>query len=167
MPEKIIPRESTGDNPPVERLPAGDYLVICCTQPHPAGGAPVDHLFVEAHTGAQGLKIFFRVLSPKRLRLSNGLTVIVDGFIHTHTFWLTKRTVKYVKRDVSTILGYVPPTYDALTCATWAGHTCEIFVRDDRFLGRLHSKVVRIMPWRCGKMPSGMGTWRPGSVIIF
>lgn len=126
---------------PSGRIPPGTYKAVCTQDP----GSDVsrDHEIFEAGTGTKGLKIFLELLEPEEV---NGKAI--KGEILEHVFWVTKKNIPYVKRDVATILGKAPESLAELAGASWAGNTCEVVVKDEERDGYVNSRVKFINPWK-------------------
>lgn len=135
------------------RLPEGTYKFVLTTK-EIEGGALVDHeVFVAKNTGSKGFKVFCEVLEPKEMKNPNtGEAQKTEGEVLEHVFWVTKKNLPYMCRDLSTIAGREIQGVDvgsgAILKTTWAGRTFEGVVGDEKDLGGVvRSKLKYINAW--------------------
>lgn len=135
------------------RLPGGTYKFVLTTK-EIEGGELRDHeVFVAKNTGSKGFKLFCEVLEPKTMKNpSGGDDVKTEGEVMEHVFWVTKKNLPYMCRDLSTIAGREIQGVDvgsgAILKMTWAGRTFEGVVGDEKDLNEVvRSKIKYINPW--------------------
>jgi len=131
------------------RVPPAVYKVVCAAV-DPGPGVMIDHEILDNREKGKslGLKVFFEILSPEAIM--NPVSKepeVTKGRIVEHVFWVTEKTLAFLKRDVETITGKkLAKASDLLTIA-WAGQTCEIGVRDEEYNGYVNSRVNYINAW--------------------
>lgn len=142
------------------RVPEGVYKVIISEQDIKGDGKLVDHEVFTANSGAKGLKVIFEIVEPKEVKEKGAdKPVKTAGELIEHVFWVTQKTISYIKRDIATILGRDLKSLSELTKIVWLGKACEVGVRDDTYGGFKRSRVSFFNPWqpKGGAKASGSG----------
>jgi len=125
----------------IGRLPEGTYKVACASV-NLGDDILVDHQVFAANSGTKGFKLFFEVLEPEMIGETR-----VKGEIIEHVFWITRKSIPFIKRDAAIILGRDLQSLGEMDTIAWAGKTCEVVVADEEYNGRTNSKVKYINPW--------------------
>lgn len=125
------------------RLPEGVYRGIFVAVDR-GDGIPVDNEPIDnsGKGGSIGLKVFLEVIEPEKVG-----EVITKHKPVEHVFWVTQKTLPYIKRDVKTIFGKELPSAGMLPKIHWAGHTVEFGVRDEEYNGYVNSRIKFFAPW--------------------
>jgi hypothetical protein len=136
------------------RLPEGTYKFVLTSKDLKDDGNLVDfEVFVAKNTGSKGFKLFCEVIEPKTMKNPNtGEDQKTEGEVLDHVFWVTKKNLPYMCRDLSTIaereIQGVDVGSGAICKMTWAGRTFEGVVGDEKDLsGVVRSKIKYINPW--------------------
>lgn len=134
-------------------VPDGPYKVVCTSVDVNGDGQAVDKQIVKASTtGSKGLKIFLEILEPAEVKDPvTDKMVKTKGEIIEHVFWITQANLRYLKRDVETILGRPPKSLAELKEIVWLGKTCEVGLRAEIYRGFKSSKVNYFNAWAPGK----------------
>jgi hypothetical protein len=141
--EKAAPGSAPG------RVPPSTYKFVLTTDDPKGDGNLIDHeILVSNSTGSKGLKIFCEILEPASIpNPKTGEAQETKGQVIDHVFWVTKKNLPYVMRDISTILGRDLKSMSELTSITWAGRTFEGVVGDEEYQGLMRSRIKYINPW--------------------
>jgi hypothetical protein len=126
----------------VGRLPEGVYKGVCTTVDLEGDGKMVDKNVFGGGDKTKGLKIFLEILEPEKVG-----EITTKGEIHEYVFWVTAKSLPYVKRDASTILGKPVNSLAELAACEWAGHTVEFGLKDETYNGFTRSKVTFFNAW--------------------
>jgi len=148
------------------RVPEETYKFVLTSVDLKEDGVLVDNEVIVANTGTKGFKLFCEILEPESvLNAKTGEPHITKGAILDRVWWITKKTLPYVKRDLSTILGRDIGSLIEATSITWAGRTFEGVVQDDKRDGIVRSRIEHINPWappaEPGPNPHGAATSSP------
>lgn len=149
------------------RIPEGTYKFILTTDDPSGDGVLVDHqVFVAKNTGTKGFKLFCEVFEPASvMNPSTKELQQTKGEVLEHPFWVTKKNLPYMCRDLSTIAGREISGPDvssgAILKMAWAGRTFEGVVGDEKGLdGVTRSRIKYINPWtpkkEAGPNPHGV-----------
>lgn len=130
------------------RVPEETYKFVLTSVDLKGDGVLVDHDIFITPAGTKAVKLFCEILDPETVE--NPKTKepqVTRGSVLEHVFWVTKATLPYVKRDLSTILERDIDSLREIPSITWAGRTFEGVVRDDSYNGYIRSKINFINPW--------------------
>lgn len=131
------------------RLPPGTYKFVLTTNEPKDDGTLIDYEVFTANSGTKGFKFFCEVLEPESVpNPKTGDPHPTKGEIIEHVFWVTKKNLPYVMRDIATILGRDLESMGEVVKITWAGRTFEGVVREETDnKGVLRSRIAYINPW--------------------
>src|SRR3972149_10270422 len=85
-------------------IPEGVYKVVLSQQDVRGDGVLVDHEVIKSKAESKGLKLFLEILDPGEVKVGTE-AIKTKGQIIEHVFWVTKKNIPYMKRDIATILG--------------------------------------------------------------
>jgi hypothetical protein len=141
--EKAPPGSTPG------RVPPSTYKFVLTTNDPKGDGQLIDHdVIVGSNTGTKGFKIFCEILDPASVpNPKTGEPHVTKGEVLEHVWWVTKKTLPFIMRDVSTILGRDLKSMSELTSLTWAGRTFEGVVGDEEYQGIMRSRIKYINAW--------------------
>jgi len=147
------------------RIPPETYKFVLTSQEVPANsGTMADfEVIIGKNTGTKGFKIFCEVLEPESVKNPNtGEPHVTKGTVLDHVWWVSTKTLPFIKRDVSTISGREIESLGELLKIAWAGRTFEGVVGDEEYQGRISSRIKFINPWSPkaeeGANPHGVAT---------
>ncbi len=144
---KVAPKAEAGASS--DLIPEGVYKVACSAQDLTGDGKVVDHEIFTANSGTKGFKLFFEILEPETVEgPKSSEPVKVRGEIQEHVFWVTKKNLAFIKRDISTILGRDLKSLNELSTTAWAGLTCEVGIRHEVYRGFKQARVSFINAWK-------------------
>jgi hypothetical protein len=133
-----------------ELIPEGLYKVVISQQDIKGDGVLVDHEVIKSKAESKGLKLFLEILDPAEVKVGTE-TIKTRGQLVEHVFWVTKKNIPFLKRDVATILGRDLKSLGELTSTIWAGNTCEVGVKHEVYQGFKNSRVSFFNAWKPGK----------------
>lgn len=141
--EKAPPGSAPG------RVPGGTYKFVLTTDDPKGDGVLVDHeIIVGSSTGTKGFKLWAEILEPASVpNPRTGEAEETKGKVLDHVFWVTKKNLPFVMRDLSTILGRDLKSMGETVQITWAGRTFEGVVGDEEYQGIVRSRIKYINPW--------------------
>ncbi|MGI0150198.1 MAG: hypothetical protein ACREDF_11790 [Thermoplasmata archaeon] len=134
----------------VERLfPPATYKFVCTTSDLKGDGVLVDHEVFTANTGTKGFKLYCEILDPESIPdPKTGEPFPTKGEIVEHVFWVTKKNLPYIKRDLATILGRDLASMEETVALTWAGRTFEgVLTNEPDNKGIVRNRIAFINPW--------------------
>lgn len=127
-------------------IPEGPYKVVCSQQDVRGDGKLVDFELIKSKTETKGLKLFFEILEPAEVKVGTEM-IKTKGQVVEHVFWVTGKNLKFIKRDVATIIGRDLKSINELTSLTWAGLTCEVGIKHEVYQGFKNSRVSFFNAW--------------------
>jgi len=127
-------------------IPESVYRVVCSAQDVRGDGKLVDHEIIKSKQETKGFKLFFEILEPETVKVGND-TIKTRGQVQEHVFWVTEKNLRFLKRDVATIIGRDLKSLAELMSLTWAGLTCEIGIKHEVYQGFKNSRVSFINAW--------------------
>ncbi len=130
------------------RVPPECYKFVLTSVDLKGDGVLVDHEAFVANSGTKGFKLFCEILSPESV--PNPVTNephATKGVVLEHVFWITQKTLPFVKRDLATILERDDFKITEVVSLIWAGRTFEGVVRDEKRDGYVNSRISYINPW--------------------
>lgn len=144
--EKAAPASTPG------RVPPETYKFVLTsqeiTQRETSEQVLADHEVFVTPSGTKGFKLFCEILEPESVpNPKTDEPHITKGQVLEHVFWVTKKNLPYVLRDLSTILERDLTSMGEVVSIPWAGRTFEGVVQDDTYQGRVRSKIAFINPW--------------------
>jgi hypothetical protein len=127
-------------------VPEGVYKIVCSQQDTLGDGKLVDFEVIKSKTDTKGLKLFLEILDPAEVKVGNEV-IKTKGQVVEHVFWVTGKNIKFIKRDVATIIGRDLKSMAELTSTTWAGLTCEVGIKHEVYQGFKNSRVSFFTAW--------------------
>ena len=107
-----------------------------------------DHSWLKSdNTGNRGLKIVFEIIEPAVATNEKGEEVEVRGKTIEHVFWISKKNIPYVKRDVHTLTGHEIKAIRELMDINWMECFVEIVSKHDTYENRTRNKVAFFNEW--------------------
>jgi hypothetical protein len=107
-----------------------------------------DHSWLKSdNSGNRGLKIVFEIIEPAVVKDAAGEDVEVRGKTIDHVFWISKKNIPYVKRDVHTLTGQEIKAIRELMDINWMECFVEIVNKHDTYDGRTRNKVAFFNEW--------------------
>jgi hypothetical protein len=134
------------------RIPEGTYKFVLTSQEvaqrNTSEQVLSDHEVFVTPSGTKGFKLFCEVLEPESVKnAKTGEEYVTKGQVLDHVFWITKKNLPYVMRDLSTILERDLQAMGEVVSIPWAGRTFEGVVRDETYDGRVRSRIAYINGW--------------------
>lgn len=148
--EEDFKKAEKAENTTPGRVPPATYKFVCTAQEVPSGsGTMADYeVIVGKNTGTKGFKIFCEILEPESVpNPKTGEPHVTKGSVLDHVWWVSTKTLPFIKRDVATITGRDIDMLAELTKIAWAGRTFEGVVDDEEYNGRISSRIKFINPW--------------------
>jgi hypothetical protein len=137
------------------RIPPNTYKFVLTaqeiTQRDSSEQVLADHEIFVTPSGTKGFKLFCEVLEPESVK--NEKTeepYTTKGQVLEHVFWVTKKNLPYILRDLSVILERDLTHMGEVVSIPWAGRTFEGVVYDEEYpekSGRIRSRIAYINPW--------------------
>jgi hypothetical protein len=132
------------------RVPPATYKFVLTTNDPKDDGMLIDHeVIVGKNTGTTGFKLFCEILEPESIpNPKTGDPHETKGQVVDLVYWVTQKTLPFIKRDLATILGRDLTSMSEVTKIVWAGRTFEGVVRDEEYLGVVRSRIMFVNPWK-------------------
>lgn len=132
-----------------ELLPPETYKFVCTTHDQKDDGVLIDHEVFKANTGTTGFKLYCEILEPESVPdPKTGEPFETKGKVVEHVFWVTKKNLPYIKRDLATILERDLKEMEEAVSLTWAGRTFEgVLTNEKDNKGIMRNRIVFINPW--------------------
>jgi len=129
-----------------DRVPPNTYKLLCVSRNIGKDGQDlvVDHEVIDnrPNGGSLGLKIFLEILEPEKVGEER-----TKGKVLEHVFWITPKTIPFLKRHVRIITGKELIAAGDLGKITWTGFTVEGVVDDEVYKGWTRSRIQLFNEW--------------------
>lgn len=163
--EDDFKKAEKAENTTPGRVPPATYKFVCTAQEvTPNSGTMADYeVIIGKNTGTKGFKIFCEIIEPESVpNPKTGEPHVTKGAVLDHVWWVSTKTLPFIKRDVYTITGRDIDVLAELLKIAWAGRTFEGVVNDEAYNGRISSRIAFINPWspkaEGGANPDGVAT---------
>jgi hypothetical protein len=135
------------------RVPEATYKFVCTSIDAKDDGVLIDKEIFVTPQGTKAFKLYCEILEPESVvNPKTKLAEKTKGQILEKVFWVTAKTLPYVKRDLTIILGrdFRPDETLGEVCqnVVWGGRTFEGVVQDNNRNPQYpRSEIAYINPW--------------------